>query len=140
MKEATFLTDSGPTCQACHGSRPGYGCWKYRVRQRDNDDFIVVQATCYICQAVTHFQANVDTNNLDELTAAEVRQAHNERAEPILEGKWQTWAFQCAVWPVWFCPFCDESTPHYDWWEGENSIRQCQRCGVKWTRYGKSLE
>ena len=140
MREGTFLTDSGPTCQDCHGSRPGYGCWKYRVRQHDGEKIIAVQATCYICHAVTYFQAEVETDNLNQLSARSVRMAHQKHAEPILEGKWKTWALQGTVWPVWFCPFCNESTPHYDWWEGENRVRQCQKCGVKWKRYGESLE
>lgn len=137
MNEGTYYTDSGPQCPTNGCARPGYGCWKYRVRQNDGEKVIAVKATCYICRATTFFKAEVDSDNLNDLTAAEVSEAHRQRAEPILEGKWQTWRFKRSTWPVWFCPFCHENVAHYDWWEGKDRVRQCQRCGAKWTRYSE---
>lgn len=137
MKEGTFYTDSGPSCPVNRCARPGYGCWKYIVRQHDGEKVIAVKATCYICQADTFFQAEVDTANLNELTPPEASAAHRERAVPILEGRWQTWAYKHLLWPVWFCLFCNESVAHHDWQQGNDHVRQCQKCGVRWIRYGQ---
>jgi len=140
MKESIFYTDSGPTCRVSGCARPGYGCWRYHVRQYDGEKVIVVKAICYICHSATYFEAEVETDNLNDLTAAEVHKAHSESAMPILEGQWRTWAYRHLGYPTWFCPFCKEILPHYEWWEGKNFIRQCQKCGVTWTRYDKPLK
>jgi len=140
VKEETFYTDSGPTCPVNGCARPGYGCWKYRVAQHDGENLIVVKATCTICQANSFFQAEVDTDDLDALTAPEVSKAHREQAVPILEGRWQTWLFHRIMWPLWFCVFCNESVAHYDWRDKNDHIRQCQKCGTKWAQYGQPLE
>ena len=91
MKEGLFYTDSGPTCPVNDCARPGYGCWRYHVRQHDNEKIIAVKATCYICQTTTYFQARVDAGDLNSLTAADVRQAHQLRAQPMPKTQWETW-------------------------------------------------